>query len=55
MLNFAMVFVLLGGLAWGMFWDSVPGVPVKISWILSSIGLLLLMISLVTGRPAYRS
>ena len=55
MLNVAMAFLLLGVIAWGLFWVGVPGVQVKISWILSSIGLLLVMISLVTGRPAYRS
>lgn len=52
MLNFAIGFLVLGVIAWGAYWAGVPGFPIQISWILSSIGILLLMISLVTGRTA---
>ena len=52
MLNFAIGFLVLGAMAWGAYWTGVPGFPIQISWILSSIGILLLMISLVTRRTA---
>ena len=54
-LNYAMVFLVLGVVAWGLFWAGVPGIPIQISWILSSTGIVLLMMYLVTGRTASRS
>jgi hypothetical protein len=50
MLNYAMIFLLLGAIVWGGYWAGVPRLPIEISWILSSIGILLLMIAFVTGR-----
>lgn len=52
MLNYAMIFLVLGVIAWGAYWAGVPKLPIQISWMLSSIGILLLMISLITGRTA---
>lgn len=52
MLNYAMIFLVLGAIAWSAYWIGVPQLPIEISWILSSIGILLVMISLVTGRTA---
>jgi hypothetical protein len=52
MLNLAMGFLVLGVITWGAYWAGVPGFPIQISWMLSSVGILLLMISLITGRTA---
>ena len=49
MLNYAMGFLVLGAVVWGAYWVGVP-VPIQASWILSSIGILLMLIFLVTGR-----
>lgn len=50
MFNYAMIFLLLGAIAWSAYWAGLPRLPIEVSWILSSIGILLLMISFVTGR-----
>lgn len=52
MLNLAMAFLVLGVITWGAYWVGVPGFAIRISWMLSSIGILLLMISLITGRAS---
>ena len=52
LLNLAMAFLVLGVIMWSAYWAGVPGFAIQISWILSSIGILLLMISLITGRTA---
>jgi hypothetical protein len=52
MLNLAMGFLVLGVITWGAYWAGVPKFPIQISWIFSSVGILLLMISLITGRTA---
>lgn len=52
MLNLAMAFLVLGVITWGAYWAGVPGFMIQSSWMLSSIGILLLMISLITGRTA---
>jgi uncharacterized membrane protein YtjA (UPF0391 family) len=52
MLNLAMGFLVLGMITWGVYWAGVPGFPIQISWMLSSVVILLLMISLITGRTA---
>jgi|SoiMethySBSTD1v2_1073268.scaffolds.fasta_scaffold3781060_1 uncharacterized membrane protein YtjA (UPF0391 family) len=52
MLNLAMGFLVLGVITWGAYWAGVSGSPIQISWMLSSVGMLLLMISLITGRSA---
>jgi uncharacterized membrane protein YtjA (UPF0391 family) len=54
LLNLAMAFLVLGVIAWGAYWTGVPRFAIQISWMLSSIGILLLMISLITGRTADR-
>jgi hypothetical protein len=54
LLNLAMAFLVLGVIAWGAYWAGVPGFAIRISWMLSSVGILLLMISLITGRTADR-
>jgi hypothetical protein len=48
MLNYALIFLVLGAIAWSAYWAGVPRLPLEISWTLSSIGILLLIISLVT-------
>jgi uncharacterized membrane protein YtjA (UPF0391 family) len=50
MLNYAMIFLVFGAIAWSGYWAGVPRLPIEVSWILSSIGILLLIISYVTGR-----
>lgn len=50
MLNYALIFLVFGALVWSGYWAGVPRLPIEVSWILSSIGILLLMISFVTGR-----
>ena len=52
MLNYAIVFLFLGVIVWSAYWAGVPRVPIQLSWVLSSIGVLLLVISVVTGKTA---
>jgi uncharacterized membrane protein YtjA (UPF0391 family) len=52
MLNYAIVFLFLGVIVWSAYWAGVPKIPIQLSWMLSSIGVLLLVISVVTGKTA---
>jgi hypothetical protein len=52
MLNLAMAFLVLGVITWAAYWAGVPRFAIQISWWLSSIGILLLLIAFVTGRTA---
>lgn len=52
MLNSAMGFLVVGVVIWSAYWAGVPGIPLQLSWVLSSIGILLLIIALLMGRTA---
>jgi uncharacterized membrane protein YtjA (UPF0391 family) len=52
MLNYALLFLVVGLIAGALNLAGVSMVAVQISWILFVIGIVLLVIYLVTGRTA---
>ncbi|MBH0200062.1 MAG: DUF1328 domain-containing protein [Nitrospira sp.] len=52
MLNYALLFLVVGLIAGALNLAGVSMVAVQISWILFVIGIVLLVIHLVTGRTA---
>ncbi|HEV8243632.1 MAG TPA: DUF1328 domain-containing protein [Nitrospirales bacterium] len=52
MLYYALAFLVVGLIAGALGLAGVAAVATQISWILFLIGIVLLVIHLVTGRPA---
>jgi uncharacterized membrane protein YtjA (UPF0391 family) len=52
MLYYALVFLIVGLVAGALHLAGVSAVAVQISWVLFLIGIVLVAIHVVTGRPA---
>ena len=52
MLYYALVFLVVGGIAGALNLAGVSAVAVQISWVLFLVGIMLVAIHLITGRSA---
>ena len=52
MLHYALIFLLVGLVAAALGLSGVAAVATQISWVLFLIGIVLLLVHLITGRPS---